>query len=794
MELKKEKRQFEFSDFEHFAYALLMDREGRPTDLCLELRDRYEYVMEDEFQDTSYIQDAIFRRIAREGESNLFVVGDIKQSIYRFRKASPEIFYARRQRGLDSPETASTIFLPHNFRSEAAVIDGVNYLFRKLMSRECGGVEYDRNEELKTLKEPSDGVGVSFRIYDTDEVSKNVSLISRMISSGMQVKDGGEARPARPGDFCILMRNSRKIPEYRKQLEALGFEVYVRDDEPVLRKPEIECVINMLRIINNPSLEIYLSRTMFGDMFDFTLDEILKLRFPSAGERKTRERVNLFTALRDRKDERCIDFLATLHDLVNASRILSMDKLIDYICRRTGYYRRLAFSADGSEKRENLRWFIDFARRWRITHSSDLPAFLRNLDIYLAREKSVPANSVKGENAIGLMTIHASKGLEFPVVFVTDLGRRMNTRDTSARLVFDTELGIGMYANVGFGLNRSTLNVRAIQEKVRQELMSEEMRLYYVAFTRAKDLLVITCEDVSKAALTRAVSITSSRPDSMYLSSRGTADEWMLSALSSHPAVRQLSGLAFESGSDIPSCISVEVDDKVIPPESNAFVGEVREEMEDMNLIMSNMAYEYPHRISTLLPIKMSVSEISKQRETTLAVPRFTMPDRDSVSAAEKGTAMHRMAQYIDIRNARLDLEKELAEMASRGIIDPVLVDMKMASAFVHSSLSDEMLRADRIFREQEFLVPYPADLALDRSEYAGNEILIQGVMDCVLQYGDEIVVVDYKTDRIKDMNELAQRYSRQLELYRYAARLLYGHDSVRCVIYSFRLDDTVEI
>ena len=796
-DLKLEKRQFEFADFEHFAYRLLVSESGEYTPLCLELRDRYEYIMEDEFQDTSYIQDAIFNRISKEGQSNLFVVGDIKQSIYSFRKASPEIFKAKRQLGIDDPDQAETIFLKHNFRSEESVLNGVNYLFSRLMSEKCGGVDYDENEELRTLKEPDGSVGIRFNLYDDDEIDRNISMISTMIHDGELIKDGDGTRPVRPGDFCILMRSSRKMASYKEKLEELGFEVYVKDDEPIIRKPEIECVINLLRVINNPTKELYLSRTMFGDMFDFDLDEILKIRFGEDLPSRENANINLFTALKRRGTEKAESFLNVLHELMSSARILSIDKLIDHVCKRTGHYRRLSFSADGNEKRENLRWFIDFAKSWRKTHSGDLSAFLRSVDLYLAKERNTSRNnSKKADDAIAIMTIHASKGLEFPVVIVADLDKRMNRQDVSSRLLFDTDLGIGMYVNTGFGYNESTINVKAIQKKTSVNLSSEEMRLYYVAFTRAKSLLILTSKKPSGAAFRRASGVAGESIHRQYLSGIETASEWLIAALSGDSTVRSLSESTFEAFRPTPASIFVEYIDHTGETYPNTYTRDVRESMvnADMDRINSYLSFEYPDLVRTKLPTKVSVSEIAKARDTQLAVPLFARPDADSANAAEKGTAMHRMAQYIDIHKARGDLDGRLKDLADMGIIDLDLIDRKLADNFVNSRLADDMLICDRIFREQSFLVPYPANDAFGNPEYAGYDVLVQGVMDCVLQYGDSITIVDYKTDRVKSMEELKDRYSRQLELYRHAAKLLYGMDKVRCVIYSFRLNDTIDI
>ena len=466
MDIKKKEKAFEFSDFEHFALQLLQKDDGKPTNLALGLRQNYDYIMEDEFQDTSFVQDAIFRMIARENESNLYVVGDVKQSIYSFRKASPDIFLRKRAVGINATEKGRTIYLPHNFRSSYNVIQSVNYIFSRIMSGRCGGVNYDSNEALMTLKDADDRPGLKINIYQDNEAAHTAQEIHNMIKSGYMIQDGDSLRPVTSADFCILMRNSKNFSKYREELEKLGYEAFVKDDELLLKKPEVQTLITLMRVISNPSQEVYLTATMFGDLFNFSLDEILKIRTLN------KER-NLYNALALSQNPKAEQMLAVLKDLTYVSGVYSADKLIDYICKKTGYYSRLAFSENGTQKRENIRWFIDFARNWAQAHQSDLAAFLRWTDLYIDNGKSTGANNLKNENAISIMTMHTSKGLEFPVVFVTGLATKFNRIDTTKRLMLDTELGIGMYVNTKFGYNNSTLHIHAIKNKTLANLASE---------------------------------------------------------------------------------------------------------------------------------------------------------------------------------------------------------------------------------------------------------------------------------------------------------------------------------
>ncbi|MBQ8603478.1 MAG: UvrD-helicase domain-containing protein [Oscillospiraceae bacterium] len=784
--LKKERKMFEFSDFEHFALQLLQNDDGTPTSLALGLRDEFEYIMEDEFQDTSYVQDAIFTMLAKENQKNLYVVGDVKQSIYGFRKASPQIFLDKRQIGLDDGERGNTIFLPHNFRSSYSVIEGVNYIFRRLMSKDCGGVDYDEHEELRTKKAPDDTVGVKLNIYAENEVENVTAEISRMIKEGYEINDNGTLRPVQSGDFAILLRDKAKFGLYKDALEKLGYEAFVRDDELILQKQEIQSIINLMRVVANPLQEVYLTATMFGDLFDFTLDDILKIRSDNP-------KINLYKALALSPKKKAADLLAVLKDLTYIAGVYSADKLIDYICKKTGYYSKLSFSEDGVEKRENIRWFIDFARNWAKTHPSDLAAFLRRVDMYLEKGKGNNPEGQKNNNAISIMTMHTSKGLEFPVCFVPGLDKKFNTWDSIKRLLLDTQLGIGMYANSRFGYNNSTLNIHAIKAAIKDNMHNEEMRLLYVAFTRSKNLLVLSAQysrNFSQSVIDRAVACTDGVPHPAQLQNATCPAQWLAAAFSGHPAIADMYSFGSEDRK-IPQTIEINFLDGTADT-SEAYEEDVQVEIQaNTGKIMENLAFVYPHTRRTKLPIKMSVSEISKSTPLVLAKPDFIKGEK--ASAAEKGTAMHRFAQHVDILLARTDLETELARLENSGMADRKLLNIPAIEKFIFSDVADMILNSEKVYTEKDFLVPYNAAQALADESYSDDEVLIQGVMDCVLQNGDEITIIDYKTDFIYTMDTLFRRYEKQLELYRYGAKQLFGTDKVKCILYSFCLDDYME-
>ncbi|MBQ5782065.1 MAG: UvrD-helicase domain-containing protein, partial [Oscillospiraceae bacterium] len=444
MELKKEQKAFEFSDFEHFAVQLLMDEEGNPTPLALSLRERYVKIMEDEFQDTSYVQDMIFNTIAQPKEKNLFVVGDVKQSIYGFRKASPEILLEKRSRGEKSADLGNTIVLPNNFRSEVNVIKAVNLLFENIMTKYLGGVDYCDGEQLQPApgKTDSGSAGVSILVANDKENEANMVAqhIYTMVQNGYSIVENGVERSVKYGDFCILMRNKKHFDTFSEALSQYGIKAFVNDDKPLLETREVESVISLLRVINNPLQEVYLTAGMFGDIFDFTLDEILQFKLKNKKE-------NLYNLLAQSENEKAQQFLSVLRDFAFVAKIYSPDKLVDYIISKTGYYRNLAFGENGSVKRENIRRFISFAKGYVTGYRNSLGDFIRYIDLVMQTGKSGSDKAVQPPDTVAIMTMHTSKGLEFPVVFVSGLGTAFNRMDRSKRLMIDPVLGMATYAN-----------------------------------------------------------------------------------------------------------------------------------------------------------------------------------------------------------------------------------------------------------------------------------------------------------------------------------------------------------
>ena len=855
MEIKKKEKTFEFSDFEHFAVQLLINEDGSRTELAAALSEKYIKIMEDEFQDTSYVQDMIFNTIAKDDESNLFVVGDVKQSIYGFRKASPQILLEKRSRGINNPEKAKTIVLPNNFRSEVRVIKGVNLIFERIMTEGLGGVNYSDGEQLVPAPTRADGggVGTGIMISPNNEEKMVAERIHRMVEDGYEIDDGGTVRPVKYDDFCVLLRNRKNFQKFVDAFKEWGIRTFVKDDQPLLQKPEIQSITALLRVINNPTQEVYLTAGMFGDIFDFTLDEILTMKLTDKHE-------NLYRLVASSQNPKAVSFMEQLKDFAFAAKIYSPDKLIDYIVNVTGYYTKLSFCEDGSEKRENIRRFISFAKKYIKDYQSTLGDFLRYLDLCLETGKNSDTMSFQPPNTVAIMTMHNSKGLEFPICFVSGLGTQFNRQDRTKRLLMDTELGIATYANEKFGYNRSTAGVQAIRKKLLRSLADDEMRLLYVALTRAKNNLFLTAEFtrlLTKNTIIKMYEKSGIEPNEYALRKANTPMEWSIVASMVHPhlfkdffeanrehilkenkpkkkkasdkkaaqteekAAAEQTALQETEGAqarqndaqenvqnDAQQDVQTVYAEQHTEAEYDRFMTfevvmgwdgfELTKQEEtaqiklDTKKAMKNLAYVYPDTARTKLPIKVSVGEVAKApHAVTLRKPDFVK--QQHFSAAQKGTQMHLFAQHSDILMARIDAAAEIERLHSKGIVDKNLLNKKQIETFIASDVAEIMLNGEKLYKEKEFLVSANARTVLGDDSYEGESILIQGVIDCLVMNGRNAVVIDYKTDRVDSMKQLYERYSRQLEMYRFAAESLYETDSVKCIIYSFYLGEYME-
>ncbi|MEG0768862.1 MAG: UvrD-helicase domain-containing protein [Ruthenibacterium sp.] len=804
---KLDEKLLEYSDFEHLALRLLCDENGQKTPLARIVAHGFDAVMVDEYQDTNALQAQLYRCLANDEEANLFFVGDAKQSVYRFRLASPEAFLEKR--GSYAPyaqggKHPATIILGHNFRSASSVIAQINDVFRCLMSGAVGDVDYTCDEELVPgAPDGYDGGPLELKLVDTGGAESEAGdaavvadTIAQMLQSGFAVRDKtGGTRPCRCADFCILLRTRGKFTQYAAALTQRGISAYADTGESWLTSPEVSPLLSLLRVIDNPGQDVHLAAVLLSPLFGFTPDELAAVRAKTPHGR-------LFTALLQCKMPRAVQFCETLRILRTLAVTLPLDGLCAEIFVRTHYFAAVGAMENGAARRENLRSFTAFAAAATAGAASGLAGFLRRADS--AIESGMGANgtaAVPQGNSVAIMTIHRSKGLEFPVCILADASHGFNLRDTSNAVLFHPVLGAGfkLRAENGGGLF-ATVPHAAVSFAQKRESVSEEMRILYVALTRARDKLIVTAplKNPEKTLTNLAVGLVGTGgADAYVLLQQRSFAAWLCTVALLHPdcgALRKAAGgivlpLLASGGhfhAEMLAAGAVSAAQEAPP-----FVRTAQPDAALTARLTSGFARAAARRAAKVrLPAKLSVSAISHaDAQPVLARPAFLY--KEGLTAAERGTAQHAFLQFADFDAAARDLQGELDRLVQKGYLAPELAE-KLPRArietFLQTPLAKRMQGAERLLREYDFITAVPAhfvtDDALGDAAYA--PVLVQGIADAVCINGAQAEIVDYKTDRGKTPQQFVEVYAKQLLLYRRAMEKRLGVTVTACTIYAF--------
>ena len=800
--VKLEEKILEYSDFEHLALQLLCDENGQKTAIAHVLSHGFDAVMVDEYQDTNALQALLYQCLANEDGSNLFFVGDVKQSVYRFRLASPAIFIEKRTEFAQAKEGEhpATIVLDHNFRSAGNVIAQINMVFETLMSKEVGDVVYSTEESLKQGANSSyDGGPLELKILDTSLDNTEIGdtelvadTIVRMVKDGFLVRDKDGERPCRYDDFCILLRTRGKFALYAAALSRRSIPAFADTGESWLSAPAVSPIISFLRVIDNPGQDIHLAATLLSPLFDFTPDDLTALRLLAP-------RTSLFAALLQSKDEKVCDFCTMLRNLRARSGVMPVEALCTEIFAVTHYFAAVGATENGAADRENLRCFTAFAAASAMGGNGGLSGFLRYLDSLLesgAQHSAAAAHPAQG--SVSIMTIHRSKGLEFPICILADAAHKFNLRDTANPVLLHPTLGIGLNLRAQEGDLFSTAPHKAIRLALRAESVSEEMRILYVALTRAKDKLIVTFAHDKPLALLEDLATMLAGTDvaSDYLVGQQLCfANWLCLVALLHPdcdALRKSVGAATLLLLDTNSRMTAEI---VSMEEENAQTQEVdfvRTAQPDADLLAAlheNFAREDALLPLQSLPAKLSVSALShKGAAPVLARPAFLY--QEGLTAAERGTAQHAFLQFADFAAATENLQAEIARLVAQNYLDAVLAQklpLQNIMAFLETPLAKRMQTAEKLLREYDFITAIPAKFVAEMPENLQYQpVLVQGIADAVLLNGTTAEIVDYKTDRGKTAAEFLAAYTQQLMLYKAAIEKRLCVRVTACTIYSF--------
>ncbi len=774
---KRRADQCDFADVEHMCVRLLCAEDGGAAPLAAAVSDRFAEVMVDEYQDVNAVQELIFRRVSHEGR-DLFMVGDVKQSIYRFRLAEPAIFNEKYAAYADGG-AGRRVLLRENFRSRACVLDACNSVFGRIMSPALGDVAYDgearlipgaeypaageARPELRILEPPAADEGEDAPDRTMLEARYVAGRIRAMVEGREPISDGqGGTRPLGYGDIALLLRTpGTSGAAYRRALAEAGVPVNARQGGAFFSQPEVSFAISMLAVADNPLQDVPLIAALRGLPFGFTPDELAAVRAAGRGE--------LWYALRARAetDERCRRFVELVEELRGFAREEPTDSVLRRLYDRTELLTVCAVMPDASRRIGELMQLYEYARKFEQDGGRGLFRFVGWLRELERRGMEPPAPASGG--AVQIMSVHKSKGLEFPVVFLADNGHGWN-HGQSGHVLCHGRLGLGMRMTDPLrGVRWPTLPWRAIDRMSRREELSEQERVLYVAMTRARERLIMTCTLPKAAEKLAALDVPPEGPISpRVLAGAPNTAFWLI-----------LAGAA-DGGRTLDMALATPME------AGNAPAGEAPERpAADPALTEAldrRLAWTYPYEAAVVLPSKLTATsvreaapggadaEAAELPQAPAVTGRLRRPDfgRSSrpLSGTERGVAAHLVMQHIDLARtgSAEEISAEIGRLEQMGFLDErqaAAVDPGDILAFFRSELGARLLAADRVSREFRFSLLCPAALWYPQAP-AGEEILLQGVVDCCIEEDGALTVIDFKTDAQVE----PERHTAQLRAY----------------------------
>ena len=815
---KLEKGFLDYADLEQYTLRLLQGEQGEKSETARQISARFAEIMIDEYQDMNEVQDTIFSLVSNN-RNNLFMVGDVKQSIYGFRRAMPEIFmrsrnsFSKYDRVKD--EYPAYIILERNFRSRLNVTESTNFVFSQLMNVETAGMDYTEEEalvcgasyppkegcetELVLLQRKSDLPAEQLEGY---YIAKR---IQEMIQSGFMVQENGQERPITYGDFCILLRSANSYSySYALELQRMGIPAKAAMTGGFFEAKEIGVILAFLRVIDNPNQDIPLLTVLMSPIYGFTPDDILALRehYPNQP---------LYTALLQisKTEERYRQILLDIAEYRATSATMPSDEFIQFLYLKTGYDNMVLAMSDGENRLANLRLLQRYARDYESAGYNGISGFIRFLD-KLNRNRSDMKSAEVSEsytNTVQIMSVHKSKGLEFPVCFVAGCARERNNRPEN--ILFHQDLGLGIsLTDRQAGAKYTTIPREAIAlDNLRKE-SAEEMRILYVAMTRAKEKLILvgSPKDTNKLVSKLAAQISENGISPYSIGTAKSFAEWLVLCALRHPNASYLRSLAeidddiicdeYYTPWDIRLIPNLELEDTPAPVKSQT----VFPNLALLETLKANCAFVYPHHDLTQISSKAAASTLASKEHQVRQGVTLTRPawlyDK-GLTPAEKGIALHSYMQYAEFSAAALHPKQELERLIEQKYLtqeQAAAVDLEKVTLFFQSRLGQRILSSARIEKERRFAVEILASEAgySVQPEHANTTIILQGALDCTFIENNKLHIVDFKTDRVKNINELITDYQLQLQLYQKAMKQVSSYPVGECWIYSMHKNQAI--
>lgn len=877
---KRKKNLVDFSDLEHFALEILLRKEGDTcvrTEAAMELASRYTEVMIDEYQDSNYIQEYLLEAVSRvkDGCNNRFMVGDVKQSIYGFRLARPELFLEKQEHYTlqDSPE--QRIDLHKNFRSRANVLHTVNYLFAQIMARELGGIEYDETEALYEGADYPEGSPQEFSrtevlLIDSkspemeDNKSRQQTIGTEALAVAQNIrsmvgrqpvwdKEIQAYRPMEYRDCVVLLRTvSEWADTFSKVLASQGIPAYTTSRTGYFSAVEVVTVLNYLSICDNPRQEIPFAAVLHSAVGQCSAEDlaVVKSAFP---RQKIYEAVASYAregTQQELKNKLGL-FLEQLNDFRERVHDTPIHELITQILDETGYGSYAAAMPGGEQREANLHMLIEKAVDFEGTSYRGLFNFIRYIEQIRKYEVDFGEVNIFGEtaNTVRIMSIHKSKGLEFPVVYLAGMGKQFNFMDANGSVVLHSRLGIGSDVIDPVKRTKDTSMLKqVIRRRMVRETLGEELRILYVALTRAKEKLVLCGSgNLKKWVENCGFLMYDERMHLGYgkLSGARCYMDWVLPALAGHPCFDPLyemyQGQRRSLRTPGSPCEDAQVRISVVTP-SNLLEQEMLNQMDHVvkkqelldwdgelvrdpgtrEILDQRFSYHYPYAHLASIPAAMTVSELKQagqepedrgeelyaEPDVIPLIPQFMKKEQEALGGAARGTVYHRVLECLDYgrlenRSGKLrdELGRQLEQMTAEGKLRSEDLDclrLRDLEIFLESDVGGRMRLAwsrGRLFRERPFVLGVPASEV--NPDWPGEEtILVQGIIDAYFEEEDGLVIVDYKTDKVMDLTgrPLVEKYQRQLLYYRRALEQITGKKVKEMIIYSVALGEAVEV
>lgn len=841
-EAKKGRELLDFSDLEHLMLRLLVQQDAdgmHKTAFAHSLSQQYDQIMVDEYQDTNETQECIFRFVSRD-EQNLFVVGDIKQSIYRFREARPEIFKQRRQQATlydeKAPQFPAKIILDKNFRSRSGIIDSVNFVFHAIMSERVGEITYNEEEELTAGKsypdwtEPSaelylmDSAAINKQLAEQGEKSSNpyvteakyiAQLIREKVDRQMMVTEDGQLRPVRYGDFAILMRIlSTHGQEYADTLNQCGIPAYIDKSYSLFGCYEINILLSLLKMIDNPLQDIPALGVLLSPVFGFTPDDLADMKSQPKGRFLFNKLYYVQKEPTSVSEEllRKIDyFMKQFSDLRKLSVTMSVSRVLHAFFDRTGFLPMMTAAENGDIRLKNIRKFMSFVQDYEKGGKTGLTEFVRYLNHLEENGTDISVSDTVPTDAVKIMSVHHSKGLEFPVCILAGLNAQ-GGKDKD-EVLYHPDLGFGFKTMDRDNLLRfNSLQRNVITLCKEAEETSEAMRILYVAMTRAKEQLIAvvnystdTEDSLNKKLqqLAERVVIEDGRLSPYAVEGTSSLADWLVMCALVHPSLGRLREESGMFDGPVLPCQTAWHYERVtaLTPKTAAVSAEMPDISPDASvlaLLQQRFGESYRYQQRTVIPSKVSASSLvhTAQLDFHIAESRPAFMQEENMTGAEKGTAMHTFLQYADLKVLQEGTEQEKQRLVREGFLTPEqakVIDTRDVEGFLHSGVYADICSAEQILREYRFTVNLPAS-DIDPSYSSEDSVILQGAMDCLLVTADGLIIIDYKTDKVKEAQNLAQRYRTQLLLYRKAAQQLFDKPVKKCCIYSLYRAEEVTI